>query len=80
MRSFSTAIFSLIAYQGLCECRLITQDELLDSYDYVIAGGGTAGMALGNRLSEAPSSSLSRSLYACLAQLIQKCNSHGPRD
>ncbi|KAF2178759.1 GMC oxidoreductase [Zopfia rhizophila CBS 207.26] len=32
--------------------RPVTQDELSESYDYVVVGGGTGGMALGNRLSE----------------------------
>ena len=27
-------------------------DELKDSYDYVVIGGGTAGMTVGDRLSE----------------------------
>lgn len=27
-------------------------DELRDSYDYVVIGGGTAGMTVGDRLSE----------------------------
>jgi ribulose 1,5-bisphosphate synthetase/thiazole synthase len=31
-------------------------DDLLDSYDYVVIGGGTSGLVVANRLSEDPSS------------------------
>lgn len=31
---------------------LVDGDGLRDSYDYVIVGGGTAGMTIGDRLSE----------------------------
>lgn len=28
------------------------QDELLDEYDYIVAGGGTAGLTVADRLTE----------------------------
>lgn len=32
----------------------ITKRQLLDSYDYIVVGGGTGGIAVGARLSERP--------------------------
>ena len=52
-----------------------SETELLDSYDYVIIGGGTSGLAVSSRLSEDPSSEktsrrlLPRWLFAYLFHL-----------
>ncbi|KAL8398579.1 hypothetical protein RB594_008416 [Gaeumannomyces avenae] len=39
-------------FAGVAASRPISSSELLDSYSYVVVGGGTGGMALANRLSE----------------------------
>lgn len=38
----------------------ITARQVLESYDYIIVGGGPGGMTVANRLSEDPSSKLLR--------------------
>lgn len=53
--------------------------ELLDSYDFVVAGGGTAGLTVADRLSEAfPQSKLRMCANCCedanFARRIRPCH------
>jgi hypothetical protein len=49
-------IRSLSAHRGPFLGRLLKSDsELLPSYDFVVVGGGTGGLAAANRLSVNPS-------------------------
>ncbi|KAH7377474.1 hypothetical protein BKA64DRAFT_688205 [Cadophora sp. MPI-SDFR-AT-0126] len=43
-----------VAFPG----RIITRAESLDSYEYVIVGGGTSGLVVANRLSENPKTTI----------------------
>lgn len=47
--------------------------ELLDSYDYVIIGGGTSGLAVSNRLSEDPSSERASTRLPSRCSLLTLC-------
>ncbi|KEZ42395.1 Glucose oxidase [Scedosporium apiospermum] len=53
--SFGYALFALaVAYPTSIERARVLgrQEDVLDEYDYVIVGGGTAGLTVGDRLSE----------------------------
>ncbi|RYP60898.1 hypothetical protein DL769_007929 [Monosporascus sp. CRB-8-3] len=50
--NYTTYLTASATLACLATARTITQDELSESYDYVVVGDGTGGMALGNRLSE----------------------------
>jgi len=59
-----TSLFAVLqltsAAQGATSSVKHQHAQLLDTYDFVIAGGGTAGLTVGDRLTEAfPDSSLS---------------------
>ena len=53
--SFGYALLALsVAYPTSIERARVLgrQEDVLDEYDYVIVGGGTAGLTVGDRLSE----------------------------
>lgn len=55
-RSIVAGLFAL-AHRAVSALPLhVSNTDVLDTYDYVVVGGGTGGMTLANRLSEDGSS------------------------
>lgn len=57
MKRFVVAGLFALAYRAVSALPLLVSNtDVLDSYDYVVVGGGTGGMTLASRLSEDSSS------------------------
>jgi choline dehydrogenase len=53
--ALTSLLFGTTLVKGLAiGPRYITERQKLEKYDYVVVGGGTAGIAIGARLSEKP--------------------------
>jgi hypothetical protein len=61
------SIISLLGSLALCwdtaeDVRVIERNaDILDSYDFLIIGGGTSGLTVADRLTENPNGALSKS-------------------
>lgn len=51
-RSFISGLFALAHRAVSALPLLVSKADVLDTYDYVVVGGGTGGMTLAGRLSE----------------------------
>lgn len=54
--SIVLSLFALVCRAISALPLLVSNTEILDTYDYVVIGGGTGGMTLASRLSEDGSS------------------------
>lgn len=52
MASFLVAFCLLLVVSPACCKHIEDATELEESYDYIVAGGGTSGLTIGDRLSE----------------------------
>lgn len=55
-RSIVSGLFALAYRVVVALPLLVSNTDILDTYDYVVVGGGTGGMTLASRLSEDGSS------------------------
>lgn len=73
------SIFSLVMLAAAATVQfadavpIVSSSDLLDSYDYIVVGGGPGGMTVANRLSEDSSSQQSFYFYIQTCKFLSQC-------